>query len=111
MRAWPLVFVLAFTVLVPATGAAAFGTRQPPPAQAADAGRPDMSPPAVNAGRPTLTDPAALTAPGWLETEFGIFQNLNRDRAFGTPLLFKLTSSNRRLEYRLSTDGYVRLED
>jgi hypothetical protein len=80
-------------------------------AQNAPAEKPDTSPPAVNPGRPTLTDPAALTAPGWLETEFGIQQNLNRDRSFGTPFLLKLTMNNRRLQYRLATDGYVRLGD
>ena len=71
----------------------------------------DKSPPAVNPGRPTVTDPAALTAPGWLETEFGIQQDLNRDRIFGTPLLLKLTDRNHRLQYRLASDGYLRLGD
>ncbi len=71
----------------------------------------DKSPPALNPGRPTITDPAALTAPGWLETELGIQQDLNRDRIFGTPLLFKLTDRNHRLQYRLASDGYLRLGD
>ncbi|HLV81228.1 MAG TPA: hypothetical protein VKT32_13155 [Chthonomonadaceae bacterium] len=66
-------------------------------------------PPAVNPGRPTITDPASLTAPGWLESEFGAQKDLDRDRNLGTPLLLKLTSGNNRLEYRLATDGYVHL--
>ena len=70
-----------------------------------------MGRPAVNAGRPTITDPAALTAPGWLEAELGVQKNLDRDRNLGTPLLLKLTDRNQRLQYRLSTDGYVNLGD
>ena len=58
-----------------------------------------------------MTDPAALTAPGWLESEFGLQQNLDRDRTFGSPILMKLTSGNKRLQYRLGADGYVRLGD
>ncbi len=73
--------------------------------------KPDSNPPAVNPGRPTLTDPAGLTAPGWLETEFGLQQNLDRDRSFGSPVLIKLTSGNKRLQYRVGMDGYVRLGD
>ena len=85
----------------------------PPPAGQAEPGRnpapdsPDKGPPAVNPGRPTVTDPAALTAPGWLETEFGITKNLNRDRTLSTPFLLKLTSRNTRLQYRLSVDGFI----
>jgi len=67
----------------------------------------DSSPPAVNPGRPTVTDPASLTAPGWLEVESGIMKDLDRDRTFSTPFLFKLTSKNARLQYRLSFDGLV----
>lgn len=62
--------------------------------------------PAVNAGRPTLTDPASLTAPGWLEAEFGFQRDLQGSLLFLTPLLLKLTSGNNRLEYRMATDGY-----
>lgn len=79
----------------------------PPAAQSAETE--DKSPPAVNPGRPTVTDPASLTAPGWLESEFGLFQNLDRDRNLGTPLLLKLTSKNKRLQYRLENDGYLRI--
>lgn len=68
----------------------------------------DKSPPAVNPGRPTITDPASLTAPGWLETEFGLTKGLNRDRSFSTPTLLKLTDRNRRLQYRLGFDGYLK---
>jgi hypothetical protein len=70
---------------------------------------PDTSPPALNPGRPTVTDPAALTAPGWIEAEFGIQKDLDRDRNLGTPLLLKLTARNARVEYRLENDGYTRL--
>jgi len=77
-------------------------------AQAASA-PPDKNPPAVNGGRPTIADPAALTAPGWLETEFGLQKDLERDRDFSTPLLLKLTDRSRRLEYRLAFDGYASL--
>ncbi len=80
-------------------------------AKAAPTDKEDTSPPAVNPGRPTLTDPASLTAPGWLETEFGLQQDMDRDRNFGSPILFKLTSGNKRLQYRIGMDGYVRLGD
>lgn len=82
-----------------------------PAADTAAAQADDKNPPAVNAGRPTITDPAGLTAPGWLEAEFGVFKNLDRDRNLGTPLLLKLTSKNRRMQYRLENDGYIRLGD
>ncbi len=78
--------------------------------KSADA-QPDNSPPAVNPGRPSITDPAALTAPGWLEAEFGGQKDLDRDRNFNTPLLLKLTTRSRRLQVRLATDGYVQLGD
>ena len=68
----------------------------------------DKIPPAVNPGRPTVSDPAALTAPGWLEAEFGLTKGLDRDRTFSTPFLMKLTSKNERLQYRLSFDGYLK---
>ena len=68
----------------------------------------DKNPPAVNAGRPTVTDPASLTAPGWLESEFGFAKGLDRDRNFSTPFLMKLTSKNERFQYRLSFDGYLK---
>ena len=71
----------------------------------------DEKRPAINAGRPTLTDPATLTAPGWLETEFGIQRLLQDNRLLQTPLLLKLTGGNRRTEYRLQTDGYSRMTD
>jgi len=71
----------------------------------------ETGPPAVNPGRPTVTDPASLTAPGWLESEWGVQKDLDRDRNLDTPFLLKLTSRNNRLEYRLATDGYVRLGD
>jgi hypothetical protein len=64
--------------------------------------------PAVNPGRPTLTDPASLTAPGWLEAEFGLQRALQGSMQLTTPLLLKLTGGNNRLEYRLATDGYNR---
>jgi hypothetical protein len=67
--------------------------------------------PAVNAGRPTLTDTASLTAPGWLETEWGLQRDLRGDLAFSTPLVLKLTMANKRLEYRLGTDAYVWVRD
>jgi hypothetical protein len=71
------------------------------------ADKPDTGPPAVNPGRPTVTDPAALTAPGWLESEFGGMKNLDHDRTFSTPMLLKLTSRNNRLQYRLAFDGLI----
>lgn len=84
------------------------GAPLPVRAQGKEAGEaPDKSPPAVNAGRPTVTDPAALTAPGWLETEFGGVKSLDRGRDFTTPFLLKLTSRNKRLQYRLATDGFL----
>ena len=87
--------------------AAAQDTTQTEPGRNPAVDRPDTSPPAVNPGRPTITDPASLTAPGWLEAEFGGLKNLNRDRSFSTPLTLKLTSKNNRLQYRLATDGLV----
>ncbi|MDE2126881.1 MAG: hypothetical protein KGJ62_09855 [Armatimonadetes bacterium] len=65
------------------------------------------SPPAVNPGRPTVTDPASLTAPGWLETEFGGQDNWDRGELWSTPVVFKLTMKNQRVEYRLSSDGLL----
>jgi hypothetical protein len=62
--------------------------------------------PAVNAGRPTITDPAGLTAPGWVEVEFGIQRDLQKTLQLFTPAVFKLTSGNNRLEYRIGSDGY-----
>ena len=71
----------------------------------------DHSPPAVTGGTPTITDTATLSPPGWLECDPGSLKNLNRDRILGTPVLFKLTSGNRRVQYRIATDGYIREGD
>jgi hypothetical protein len=76
-------------------------------AQAQGVDKTDTGPPAVNPGRPTVTDPAALTAPGWLETELGGLKDLDRDRTFSTPFVLKLTSRNNRLQYRLGADGLI----
>ncbi len=81
------------------------------PASSGNNAPPNTGPPAVNPGRPTITDPASLTAPGWVEAEFGVQKDLDRDRAFGTPLLLKLTAKNARVQYRLENDGYIRLGD
>ena len=80
------------------------------PAKSSD-GQAEGERPAVNPSIPTITDSAALTPPGWLEADFAPFKNLDRDRLLGTPLLLKLTSKNLRVEYRLATDGYLRLGD
>lgn len=99
---------------VGATAQSSTPDKQPPDQNgkgAQTAEKPDKSPPAVNPGRPTITDPAPLTAPGWLEAEFGGMQNLDRDRTFNTPLLLKLTLPNRRWQIRLATDGYLRATD
>jgi hypothetical protein len=80
----------------------------PKTGQEADA---DHSPPGVTGGTPTITDTATLSPPGWLECDPGSLKNLNRDRILGTPILLKLTSGNRRLQYRLATDGYIREGD
>lgn len=68
----------------------------------------DHGPPAVTSGTPTITDTATLSPPGWIECDPGSLKNLNRDRILGTPVLFKLTANNRRLQYRIATDGYIR---
>ena len=91
----------------PPDAATAAGKRQNEPGRNPATDRPDTSPPAVNPGRPTVTDPASLTAPGWLETEFGGVKNLDRDRTFSTPLLLKLTARNERIQYRLAFDGLI----
>lgn len=70
--------------------------------------QPDNSPPSVTPSAPSITDTATLSAPGWLECDFTAFKNLNLDRSFGTPTLLKLTAGNKRLQYRFSTDGYIR---
>lgn len=62
--------------------------------------------PAVNPGRPTLTDPASLTVPGYLEVETGVTRILRYNEQLFTPIQFKLTSKNNRLQYRLENDGY-----
>lgn len=95
----------------PTPGPAGTAPGQPAQPGAVTAAKPDTSPPAVNPGRPTVTDPAALTAPGWLEAEFGVQKDLDRDRNLGTPLLLKLTARNARVQYRLENDGYIRLGD
>jgi hypothetical protein len=69
---------------------------------------PDNHPPSVTPSAPSITDTATLSAPGWIECDLTGFKNLNLDRNFGTPTLLKLTSGNHRLQYRLSTDGYIR---
>ena len=79
------------------------------PSSAEDDKKPEH--PAVNAGRPTITDPAALTAPGWLETEIGVQSTLNQTHQLLTPILLKLTSGNNRLQFRLANDGYNRQQD
>ncbi len=72
---------------------------------------PDNHPPSVTPSAPSITDTATLSAPGWIEADITGFKNLNRDRSFGTPSLLKLTAGNRRLQYRLATDGYIRQGD
>ena len=106
--------LVALTLCLISAGAGAQTPASAKPEQAAAEAKsapPDRSPPAVNPGRPTVTDPAALTVPGWLETEFGVAKNLNRDRNMGTPLLFKLTAPGGRTQARLAFDGYVSLGD
>lgn len=63
--------------------------------------------PSVNPGRPTVADPAALTAPNWIEVEFGIQRTLDPDAVLGSPLLLKFTTLNERLQYRVAFDGYL----
>lgn len=84
---------------------------KPGDAKQASSDQPDSSPPSVTPSAPSITDTATLSAPGWIECDFTAFKNLNLDRSFGTPTLLKLTSGNRRLQYRLSTDGYIRQGD
>jgi len=107
----PVIMSLMLAIIT-ALGACSVVSAQEKPAQDAKPNNPapaapDTSPPAVNPGRPTVTDPASLTAPGWLETEFGLTKNLDRDRTFSTPLLLKLTSRNNHLQYRLAVDGLI----
>jgi hypothetical protein len=71
----------------------------------------DNHPPSVTPSAPSITDTATLSAPGWIEADLTAFKDLNRDRIFGTPSLLKLTSTNRRLQYRLATDGYIQQGD
>jgi hypothetical protein len=70
----------------------------------------DTHPPAVSGGTPTVTDQATLSAPGWIEFDPGVLKDLQRDDLFGTPLTFKFTTQNNRLQYLLGSDGYVRLD-
>lgn len=72
---------------------------------------PDNKAPSVTPSAPSITDTATLSAPGWIECDLTGFKNLNRDRSIGTPTLLKLTAGNRRLQYRLATDGYIRQGD
>jgi|GEM_PF-2010974 len=72
---------------------------------------PDNHPPSVTPSAPSITDTATLSAPGWIEFDLTGFKNLTRDRSIGTPSLIKLTAGNRRLQYRIATDGYIRLGD
>lgn len=72
---------------------------------------PDNHPPSVTPSAPSITDTATLSAPGWIEFDLTGFKNLNRDRSIGTPSLLKLTSGNRRLQYRIATDGFIRQGD
>jgi hypothetical protein len=101
----------------PAKQGAAQDAKKVPDKQAADKQTPaapgagpeaDHGPPGVTGGTPTITDTATLSPPGWIECDPGSLKNLDRDRILGTPVLFKMTSGNRRLQYRLATDGYIR---
>jgi hypothetical protein len=94
----------------PAPDAKKAPAKQTPPdaGQGADT---EHGPPGVTGGTPTITDTATLSPPGWIECDPGSLKNLNRDRILGTPVLFKLTSGNRRLQYRIATDGYIREGD
>ncbi len=109
---WALALLLGGASLPAAHAQAGQSNKQAPAGSAnQQAAPPDHSPPAVNPGRPTVTDPASLTAPGWLEAEWGTSKNLDRDRTLMTPLLLKLTARNGRVQYRLENDGYVRQGD
>ncbi len=65
--------------------------------------------PTVNPYRPTVTDPASLTFPGYLEMEAGgaaQHGGQQSHRAFSTPIVLKLTTSSKRLEYHVFLGGY-----
>lgn len=65
--------------------------------------------PTVNPYRPTVTDPASLTFPGYLEMEVGGAAQHGGEqskRAFSTPIVLKLTTNSKRLEYHVLLGGY-----
>ncbi len=65
--------------------------------------------PTVNPYRPTVTDPASLTFPGYLEMEVGgaaQHGGQQASRAFSTPVVLKLTTNSKRLEYHVLLSGY-----
>jgi hypothetical protein len=65
--------------------------------------------PTINPYRPTVTDPASLTFPGYLEMEVGGAAQHGGEqsrRAFSTPIVLKLTTNSKRLEYHVLLGGY-----
>ncbi len=81
------------------------------PASLALAQQKDSTPeqPTVNPYRPTVTDPASLTFPGYLEMEVGGAAQHGGEqshRAFSTPIVLKLTTNSKRLEYHVFLGGY-----
>jgi hypothetical protein len=90
--------VTVMTVMLPCAAFAQRSTPQSPPA------------PAVNPGRPTITDTASLTAPGYLELEVGLNYakgGAGLDYQVTQAFLLKLTDRQGRMEFRVSTNGYV----
>jgi hypothetical protein len=106
-RAGQTIGIMILWSVLSAAGAGAQGSSTPGTAPS-NADKPDSHPPAVVPSAPSITDTATLGAPGWIECDLTGFKNVNLDRTFGTPTLLKLTSGNRRLQYRLATDGYLR---
>lgn len=89
------------------TGSNAVPPPAGPSAQTPPADSPDTHPLGVSGGTPTVTDAAELSAPGWLEFDPGALKDLDLDSIAGTPVTFKYTTLNNRLQYLLGSSGYV----
>ncbi len=84
------------------TGAKPFVQTPTTPTPEADTGKPPVS-----GGTPTVTDAAELSAPGWIEFDPGVLKDLVSDPNTGTPVTFKYTTHNKRLQYLFASDGLL----
>jgi len=89
------------------TPAAQASPAQASPAQAPGATEQLSGKPPVSGVTPSITDAAELSAPGWIEFDPGVLKDLVGDPNVGTPVTFKYTTKNNRLQYLLASDGVV----